>query len=104
MSNQTGNNEQTNNQERKNSVGRPRKDPSTQIAQRRYNLALNNADFEDVKTIAHNKGVSFLQVAQTMIHFGIHIYKETQDDKAQIILRKRGQDGKPDTETQILLL
>jgi hypothetical protein len=106
-SNQLGQNEQhenSGNNVKRNSVGRPRKNPNSHNVQRRYNLALNNADFDEVKTISEEKGVSFLQIVQSFVRFGIHVYHETKNDGAQIILRKRAKDGKEAEDTQILIL
>ena len=91
-------------QNQKQGVGRPRKNPNMQNFQRRYNLALNNDDFDQVKEIAVEKGVSFLQVIQGFVRFGIHVYRETKNDGAQIILRKKVKDGNQSEDTQILIL
>lgn len=82
-------------------VGRPRKFGAAQHS--RYNLALNQSDFNEVKGIADEKGVSFLQVIQGFVRFGIYVYHETKNNKAQIILRKNKNENESE-DTQILVL
>lgn len=93
-----------NEQNLKRSVGRPRKNPNSHNVQRRYNLALNNEDFEAVKEISDERGVSFLQTAQNFIRFGIQMYRETKNGKAQIILRKTAQEGQEAEDVRILMI
>ena len=75
-------------------VGRPPKFGSQNL--RRYNLVLHANEFAEVK------GVSFLQVIQGFVRFGIYVYRETRNDAAQIILRKK--KGNEAEDTQILVL
>ena len=81
-------------------VGRPPKFGSQNL--RRYNLVLHANEFAEVKEIAEEKGVSFLQVIQGFVRFGIYVYRETRNDAVQIILRKK--KGNEAEDTQILVL
>lgn len=87
----------------KKRVGRPPKDSSKSRKERRYNLALSEGDFETVKKIAEEERTSFLQVVQRFVRIGIMIYNAIRQDKGQVILRTKTDDGKDDDQ-QILML
>lgn len=89
-------------EETKKAVGRPKKDPSLVRSQRRYNLTLPTDKFNEVKDIAEEEGVSFLQVVQRFIQVGVILHRANKND-SQLILRKINKDGVVEEERLVLL-